>query len=74
MLFLTKNSNKTIAYKKNILFKKLKLRLNGCKYSYIMLIKVALKFDFTFISSTRNGCCNLKKLSFRQFKKIAVGV
>jgi hypothetical protein len=31
MLFLNENSNKTIAYKKNILFKKLKLRLNGCK-------------------------------------------
>jgi hypothetical protein len=42
MLFLNKISNKTIAYKKNILFKKFKLRLNGCKYAYIMLIKVAL--------------------------------
>jgi hypothetical protein len=32
-----------------------------------MLIKVALKFNSTFISSIRNGNCHLKKLSFRHF-------
>jgi hypothetical protein len=31
MLFLNKNSNKTIAYKKEYFIKKLKLPLNGCK-------------------------------------------
>jgi hypothetical protein len=61
MLFLNKNSNKTIAYKKEYFIKKLKLRLNGCKWAYIMLIKVALKFNFTFISSIINGSYHLKR-------------
>jgi hypothetical protein len=30
-----------------------------------MLIKVALKFNFTFISSIRNGSCHLKKSSLK---------
>jgi hypothetical protein len=32
-----------------------------------MLINVALKLNFTFISSVRNGSCHLKKLNFRHF-------
>jgi hypothetical protein len=43
-----------------------------------MLIKVALKLNFTFISSVRNGSCHLKNevfdIFYNQFRKIAVGV
>jgi hypothetical protein len=58
MLFLNKNSNKTIAYKKEYFIQIIKITP---KRLQIGIHNVALKFDFTFTSSIRNGSCHLKK-------------
>jgi hypothetical protein len=60
MLFLNKDSNKTIDYKKEYFIKKNAITPIR-QQIYIMLIKVALKFNFTFASSIRNDSCHLKK-------------
>jgi hypothetical protein len=58
MLFLNKNSNKTIDYKKyfiqkiEITPKRLQIGIHNVNKSGI---KFNLKFNFTFISSIRNG-------------------
>jgi hypothetical protein len=59
MLFLNKNSNKTIAYKKEYFIQKIEITPKRLQIG--MLIKMALKFNFTFISSIRNGSYHLKK-------------
>jgi hypothetical protein len=48
---------KRIFYSKNRNYAK----TAGNSHTNIMLIKVALKLNFTFISSGRNGSCHLKK-------------
>jgi hypothetical protein len=44
--------------KKKNFIQKIKLRQNGGKLAYTMLIKVALKLNFTFISNVKNANCH----------------
>jgi hypothetical protein len=61
MLFLNKNSYKTIAYKKEYFIQKIEITPKRLQIGIHNVLKVALKFNFTFISSIRNGNCHLKK-------------
>jgi hypothetical protein len=51
------DKKKRIFYSKNRNYAK----TAGNRYTYTMLIKVALELNFTFKSSVRNCSCHLKK-------------
>jgi hypothetical protein len=60
MLFLNKNSNKTIDYKKYFI-QKIEITPKRLQIGIHNVNKSGIKFNFTFISSIRNGSCHLKK-------------
>jgi hypothetical protein len=62
MLFLNKNSNKTIAYKKEYFIQKIEITPKRLQIGIHNVNKSRLKiFNFKFISSIRSGSCHLKK-------------
>jgi hypothetical protein len=61
MLFLNKNSNETIAHKKEYFIQKIEITPKRLQIGIHNVNKSALKCNFTFISSIRNGICHLKK-------------
>jgi hypothetical protein len=60
MLFLNKNSNKTITYKKEYFIQKIEITPKRLQIGIHNVNKSGLKI-FTFIFSIRNGSCHLKK-------------